>query len=108
MLDASRVTELLVRAREFASDHNLGDNLEGKLSYLANYAGGERTRCRLFPDGAPLSFAFTMERLNAEGGWEYWFNGGLLFHGAHDRHGSGGAPTYAVTLSPTTGWSIHT
>ena len=35
-------------------------------------------------------------------------NGGLIFHGKHDAFGSGSAPTFAVTLEPTDGWSIHT
>jgi hypothetical protein len=34
--------------------------------------------------------------------------GGLLFHGPHDGFGSGSGPTFAVSLSPTVGWSIHT
>lgn len=38
----------------------------------------------------------------------YSFNGGLLYHGSHDGFGSGKGPTFAVTLTPTHGWSIHT
>jgi hypothetical protein len=35
-------------------------------------------------------------------------SGGLIFHGKHDGFGSGSAPTFAVTLEPTSGWAIHT
>lgn len=34
--------------------------------------------------------------------------GGILFHGPRDGYGSGGGPTFAVTLNPTDGYSIHT
>lgn len=36
------------------------------------------------------------------------YNGGILFHGKRDGFGSGSAPTFAVTLTPTSGYSIHT
>ena len=70
--------------------------------------GSDKTRVRLFRDFAPYSFAFVIEAKNAQGEWTTWFHGGLLLHGAHDGNGSGSAPTLAVTLSPVTGWSIHT
>jgi hypothetical protein len=63
---------------------------------------------RLFKDFAPHSFGFVIEAMNAQGEWTTWFQGGLLFHGTHDGNGSGAAPTLAVTLTPVTGWSIHT
>lgn len=62
-----------------------------------------KTRCELFKDWAPLSFAFRVFR-----GADYWFNGGLIFHGSHDNGGDGGAPTLTVSLSPANGWSVHT
>ena len=108
MLDDGAASGALAEAREFAEAHGLGGNLEAKLNYLASYAGGKTTRCRLFKDFAPLSFEFTMERLRPDGTWEYWFHGGLIFHGDHDGHGSGASPTLSVTVSPATGWSIHT
>jgi len=37
-----------------------------------------------------------------------WFNGGLIFHGPHDGHGSGAAPALSCCLTPTDGWEIHT
>lgn len=41
-------------------------------------------------------------------GYKFWMNGGLLYHGTHDRGGDGGAPTFSVNLLPVNGWSIHT
>ena len=89
------------------------DTLKNRLDNLAHYGGkrddgSDKTRVRLFKDPAPYSFGFVIEAKNAQGEWSTWFHGGLLFHGAHDGNGSGSAPTLAVTLSPVTGWSIHT
>ena len=89
------------------------DTLKNRLDYLAKYGGtledgSDKTRVRLFKDFAPYSFGFVIEAKNAKGEWSTWFHGGLLFHGAHDGNGSGSAPTLAVTMSPVTGWSIHT
>lgn len=79
------------------------------LRYLHRYAGADRTVCRLFRDFAPLSFEFVMYRREEPGrDARIWFNGGLIFHGAPDGYGSGAAPTFSVTLTPTDGWSIHT
>ena len=111
MLDASQVETQLAEARAFADKIGLRDQLEDKLRCLDEYAEhGDRGRtcCTLYPDGAPHSFGFVMT-LRGEGSiYKTWFNGGLLFHGPHDGGGSGAAPTYAVCLQPTVGWSIHT
>lgn len=96
---------------EFATKIGLRDQLEDKLRFLDRYAEhGDRgkTRCRLRKDFAPASFEFVMERRNSEGGFEAWFVGGLILHGAHDNKGDGSFPTLSVTISPTTGWQIHT
>ena len=53
---------------------------------------------KMWLDFSPYSFIW------AAGG----FRGGLIFHGAHDGHGSGAGPAYSVTLTPTTGWQLHT
>lgn len=102
----------------FAKKTNLyeGDTqatLRSRLDYLAGYGGKktdgtDKTRVRLFKDSAPYSFGFVIEAQDANGEWTLWFHGGLLYHGPHDGHGSGSAPTFAVSLTPTTGWSIHT
>ena len=94
-----------------ANDNN--QTLKNRLDYLAGYGGKtedgtDKTRVRLFKDFAPHSFGFLIEAKDSEGRWNTWFQGGLLFHGAHDGNGSGSAPTLAVTLTPVTGWSIHT
>jgi len=93
---------------DFAASIGLSENLEKSLSYLANYAGGENTRCVLYRDWAPYSYEFVMERRDDTGIYRRWFNGGLIYHGSHDGHGSGSAPTFSCTLTPTSGWSIHT
>ena len=95
----------------YEGEHNA--SLKNRLDYLAGYGGknkdgADKTRVLLFKDFAPYSFEFVIEAQDARGEWSRWFNGGLLFHGAHDGGGSGSAPTFAVTLTPTTAWSIHT
>jgi hypothetical protein len=65
-------------------------------------------RVRLAPDFAPFSFFFVIEKRNDAGQWRTLFNGGVVYHGPRDGNGSGSAPTFAVTLEPTVGWSIHT
>jgi len=92
---------------------NQNQFLKNRLDYLATYGGKledgtGKTRARLFRDFAPHSFGFVIEAKNRTGEWTTWFNGGLLFHGPHDGNGSGAAPTLAVTMEPTVGWSIHT
>ncbi len=109
MLDTSRVDKELAAARQFAGQFGLAENLERQLTVLEHFGGKDRsTRCTLFHDFAPYSFAFQMEVQKKDGTWVDWFNGGLIFHGAHDGGGCGCLPTLAVSLTPTTGWSIHT
>lgn len=58
----------------------------------------------IFTDFAPRSFYFLRETKDKE----FRGNGGIIFHGAHDRGGDGGAPSFSVSITPTVGWSIHT
>lgn len=86
----------------FAKQTNMFDvdapgALKRRLDYLDNYGGDPNAvRTRLFKDWAPHSFGFVIERKTAEGEWKHWFTG------------RGSAPTYAVTVTPMSGWSIHT
>lgn len=89
------------------------NTLSNRLRYLETYGGKDqdgnaRMRVRLSPDFAPFSFFFLIERKTESGGWSPLFNGGLLYHGPHDGHGSGAGPTYAVSLGPEAGFTIHT
>ena len=85
------------------------DSLKSRLDYLEQYGGSNGAmRVRLQRDFAPQSFFFIMEKKSEVGEWSTLFVGGLIYHGAIDGHGSGSAPTFAVTLTPCNGWSIHT
>lgn len=97
----------LEEVRAFAEKVGKRDQLENRLAYLGNYSQ-EPTRCLLFKDWAPQSFAFQMQTKNKNGEWQHWFHGGLIFHGSHDGYGSGGMPTLSCCLTPTDGWSVHT
>ena len=57
-------------------------------------------------DFAPLSFYFV--RKDKDGNFRG--NGGIIFHGNHDKGGNGSAPTFSVSLDNSTEerWEIHT
>jgi hypothetical protein len=57
----------------------------------------------LYGDFAPLSLTWQDKREGGSG-----LAGGLIYHGAHDRFGSGAAPALAVCVNPVDGWSLHT
>jgi len=109
------------------------DSLESNLAYLSVYAchegegegGFDNTRVFVAKDFAPYSFGLTWYLKAKEGegfqpheypardypelvGYRYWLTGGLIFHGKHDNGGDGGAPTFSVSLTSTSGWSVHT
>lgn len=109
-----------------AKAHSLAinGNLLAKLEYLHTYACRtgttedgtpiipdiEVTKTYLYPDFAPHSFEFVITKRRPDGTYATWFQGGLIFHGSHDRGGDGGAPTYSVSLNPSesASWEIHT
>ena len=90
--------EYLLGIQDDTERQKLARSLRDGLSRIAALQKGGGGQAELYSDGAPLSFTWRAGGLF----------GGLLFHGPHDRYGSGGAPTFAVTLTPTYGWQIHT
>jgi hypothetical protein len=112
MLNTSDCAEYLATVRARADQIGLRESLEKNLTFLATYGctvgDVDRTICDLYKDSAPLSFYFVMKLRQEDGSYRRWFNGGCIFHGPHDRGGDGGAPTFAVNLDPTHGWTIHT
>jgi hypothetical protein len=75
------------KVKAFAEENGIGDKLREVLDYLDGYANrdarekGEQdaTICKLFPDFAPQSFSFVMEKAG-----RFWFNGGAIFYGMSD------------------------
>lgn len=108
MLDTSRVEVRLAAARAHADAHGLRAGLEEQLTFLDRFAAPRVTRCTLYNDYAPHSFTFQLEAQDESGTWRHWFLGGLIYHGLHDNHGSGEAPTLSVSLTPIHGWQVHT
>jgi hypothetical protein len=99
--------------RDQADKLGLREDLEAVLARLSTWGHREKSRCVLFKDFAPLSFAFNIEALLEDGTYKFDFNGGLIFHGPHDGFGDGGAPSFSVDLGSVfgeqkPGWSIHT
>ena len=112
-------TKRFKEAKDFARKTGLASQFAKQLNYLRTYAespegGRPKVRVTLGWDFAPHSFSILWERWEKDSsgatrpGWRRWFNGGLIFHGPHDRGGDGGAPTFSVNLSPHVGWSVHT
>lgn len=104
-IDATRCAEHFAHVVAFAKARGKWEGNQGlkaQLEHLARIAtrGGDKPggKVVLFKDFAPYSFEWSTEGMN----------GGLIFHGAHDGGGNGGAPTFSVSLTPCDGWSIHT
>ena len=93
---------LLEKIKKHAADSNLSENLESNLSRLKIH---EKNGCTvtLYRDFAPLSLYFEVSKQG-----RMVLNGGLIYHGEHDKGGNGSAPTFSVNLTPTTGWAVHT
>ena len=88
--------------RTFAKEHGLEESLNNTFARLETYST-KGCEVKLFSDFAPLSMEFVI----TDNG-RFVLNGGFIFHGKHDNYGSGSAPTFAVCLEKTVGWSIHT
>lgn len=73
-----------------------------RLSGMATARPGAKVR--LWRDFAPLSFLWSWYLPDGSLG----LHGGLIYHGSHDGFGSGGAPTFSVSLDRTAGWQLHT
>lgn len=71
------------------------------ISRLATWQSGKIHICTDFDE---MSFFFWEEYENGAQG----LCGGIIYHGARDGYGSGGAPTFSVCIEPTSGYSIHT
>ena len=87
----------------FADATNQRAQLDAQLNRLFDFLPDGWT-VELYSDFAPYSFAWT----EFDPTHRRCINGGLIYHGSHDGGGNGGAPTFSVCLTPTTGWSIHT
>lgn len=88
-------------------------NLQECIDYLDTYANRpgctydkEGTVCELYGDFAEASMQFVMKKPDGKGGWQFWFNGGLIFHPGS----SGPDVSLSVELcgSDKPHWSIHT
>ena len=100
--------ERLEKARAFAKALGVEDNLQSRLDYLAAYACQDQngridpklTKCYLGADFAPHSFYFKMHRLQPDGTYKFWFDGGLIYRGS-GQPGDGSAPAFSVPRDPT-------
>ena len=113
-----------VECMEHAAKHGLLEQFMDKLFYLHTYANGEgctydrrkhaNTRCTLYEDHAPLSFAFCMEKTELYRDvapelteWKPFFGGGFIYQGP-GQPADGSAPSFTVSLAEGHGWFTHT
>ena len=108
VVDKERFAAAKAHARKLGLVHQFAQVLRWLQTYANHKPGWPQVRVTLSYDFAPHSFSILWERRGADGKWSYWFSGGLIFHGPHDRGGDGGAPTFSVNLTPQHGWSVHT
>lgn len=83
--------------------HPLRESFRDCLERLASMASGIKGSARLYHDFAPMSLGWAVMRPDGS----CWMAGGLIYHGPHDGFGSGGAPTFSVSLSREAGWQLH-
>jgi hypothetical protein len=91
-------------------EHAKGETFRRGLETIQNISVNSGGQARLTNDTYKLptcDFYWVITRV-VDGNTRMVMNGGLLYHGSHDGFGSGSGPTFAVTLSPTDGWSVHT
>ena len=90
--------------RIYAKEHDLMESFNNTFSSLETYSA-KGYLVTLYNDFAPLSMEFSIKEND-----RLILYGGLIYHGPHDGYGSGGAPTFSVSLSTDkkAGWSIHT
>jgi hypothetical protein len=90
--------------RTYAKEHNLMESFTETFARLERYSD-KGYSVTLYRDFAPLSMEFSIKEND-----RLVLYGGFIFHGPHDGYGSGGAPTFSVSLSSerNVGWSIHT
>jgi hypothetical protein len=97
--------------KSFAKENGLYDHFEEVLNNLQRwekagwFKNGDELKTTVYSDFAPLSLYFVR---TVNGNFDG--NGGVIFHGKHDRGGDGGAPTFSVCIEPDSHshWSIHT
>ena len=82
------------------------DSLQVCIDRLEQVDVNMETETTISNDFAPRSFYFQrIDKYDRQSG-----NGGIIFHGPHDRFGSGSAPSFSVSLddSKEIRWEIHT
>ena len=92
----------LQEALEFAKTIN-DNSLQSCLDRLDNVDKNSNYETIIHNDFAYMSFYFERVR---DG--QFRSDGGIIYHGNHDGFGSGYDPTFSVSVTPTSGWSIHT
>jgi hypothetical protein len=102
------------RVVKFAEAKGWKKYLDQRLDYLRKYADQEEKglcRVELYKDSSPASFAIRWYKRKEDGTYEYWFNGGLIFHGDQtgwDEKGEYVDPFAVRLVADNNPWGIHT
>jgi hypothetical protein len=100
-LTEGKLIEALIFAH-IANNNTLIDCLYSLSIWNKNESNQKRTT-KVYNDFSPYSFSFARYIDD-----RFVSNGGIIFHGKHDKGGDGSSPTFSVSLTPTDGWQIHT
>lgn len=110
--------EHMQAVKDFADRTNQRAQLDEKIAYLETICNAdhhEQWTLLIYSDFAPMSFYFqiypTASLINGEQIPHDWqqhriMNGGIIYHGKLEDNTR--AETFAVELSPSNSWSIHT
>jgi hypothetical protein len=109
------IADKLEHVREIARGLGLSRQLERQIDHIATGWASQRCQSRLYNDFAPHSFSWSTYRLPDEPkqSLRHMINGELIYQGPPvdgepGNPGDGSLPALFVSLTPGTGWFIHT
>lgn len=86
MIDTSRCDEYFAQVYKWAKEIGKREKFERWLDYLRTFGNSEenpeRHKCVLTKDFAPQSFLISFQRVEPDGSYREYMNGGLIYHDA--------------------------
>lgn len=102
------------KVAEFAEKKGLKDKFEKQVNYLRTYGDKDQTgrfKVILNKDFAPASFSVSWFMKNAQGEYEFFCNGGMIYHGDQsgwDESGQYVDPLNVQLVATENPWVIST
>jgi hypothetical protein len=97
--------------KDFADRTNQRAQLDEKINFLESMCDRNNWNLFLYPDFVPMSFYFQIypaQFTEIPQDWQQHrvMNGGIIYHGRLEDNSQ--PETFAVTLTESNSWSIHT